>query len=84
VTRRNSSPPLKERGSPCALRMGWHKSEEIWYMTYGMWLLKNKPEWFEYLKGIKQISQDLINGRALREIPNEPKGWINPGPYFSR
>jgi hypothetical protein len=68
--------------SKCKSEMGWHESEEIRYLTYGVWLIKNKMEWYEYLMALKQMSQDLINGKALREIPNEPKGWINPGPYI--
>jgi hypothetical protein len=63
--------------SKCESEMGWHKSEEIRYLTYGSWLFKNKPEWFEYLKNISQILDDIGRTDIIPEIPEVPKGWID-------
>ncbi len=64
--------------SKCESEMGWHKSEEIRYLTYGVWLMKNKPEWFEYLKASGQVLRDVLEGRAgvTVKMSTTPKGWI--------
>jgi hypothetical protein len=65
--------------SKCESEMGWHKSEEIRYLTYGSWLFKNKPEWFEYLKESRQFLRRVLEGPVGVEtkIPTAPEGWID-------
>lgn len=65
--------------------MGFGKPEEVRFLTYGVWLAKNKPTWFAYFGKLNTIMQKVnfedINTFPTK-VPKEPKGWINPLPYM--
>ena len=63
--------------------MGWHDSEEIRFLTYGLWLMKNKKDWYDYLIHINNAIKIVKHGGVPFEIPDEPDGWIDPLSYLS-
>jgi hypothetical protein len=62
---------------------GWHSSSEIRFLTYGLWLSKNKPDWYDYFVSLNNAIKIMKLGGVPSVIPDRPSGWIDPIPYFN-
>jgi hypothetical protein len=63
--------------------LGWHDSSEIRFLTYGLWLSKNKPDWYDYFVYLNNVIKIVKLGGVLPEMQEEPNGWIVPTSYFN-